>query len=434
VEAHHAHADRAFARCRILGAGHFVGRAVDEVLKHVVEETQHVFDKALVALPFVPGFQVERREAADRRAVVAQMVDAGGQGDFRAQVRGRDLEAQFTMMRGHHAVHRVVEDDIGLARGEAHFDQLLEQRARIELVAHRAVLGAAQGKFGAVAHGFHEFVGQQHAVVQVEGLAVEVARRLADFEELLDLGVRDVEVAGRRATAQRALADRQRQAVHHAHERNDAAGLAVEADVLADPAHIAPVRANAAPARGEPDVLVPGLDDAFEAVLDRVEVARDRQAPSGAPVRENRRCGHEPEVRDIVIETLGMGRIVGIGVGHAGKQILIGLAGQQIAVVEGFLAERGQLGIARGVGADREAAGIDRLGIERLGSRGALASSAAEAAAARSAAAASTAAVAALFGPALFGAALAALVAFLVEGAFSGALSSAIMVVPFSAA
>jgi hypothetical protein len=129
-----------------------------------------------------------------------------------------------------------------------------------------------------------------------------------------------------------------------------------------------------------------------------------------------------------------MGRIVGIGVGHAGKQILIGLAGQQIAVVEGFLAERGQLGIARGVGADREAAGIDRLGIERLGSRGALASSAAEAAAARSAAAASTAAVAALFGPALFGAALAALVAFLVEGAFSGALSSAIMVVPFSAA
>jgi hypothetical protein len=67
---------------------------------------------------------------------------------------------------------------------------------RIDLAAHRLVLGAAQGEFGAVAHGFHEFVRQQHAVVQVERLAVEIARRLADFEEFLDFRVRDVEIAG----------------------------------------------------------------------------------------------------------------------------------------------------------------------------------------------------------------------------------------------
>jgi hypothetical protein len=93
-------------------------------------------------------------------------------------------------MLGHHAVHRVGEHEIGLARGQTHFDQLLEQAAGIDLAANTAVLGRFQGEFGAVAHGFHEFIGQQHAVVQVERLAVEVARRLADFEEFLDFRVR----------------------------------------------------------------------------------------------------------------------------------------------------------------------------------------------------------------------------------------------------
>ena len=62
--------------------------------------------------------------------------------------------------------------------------------------------------------------------MEIEALAVEVARRLADFEELLDLRVVDVEIDGRRAAAQRALADRERQAVHHVDERDDAGGLA----------------------------------------------------------------------------------------------------------------------------------------------------------------------------------------------------------------
>src|SRR3546814_3759819 len=68
--------------------------------------------------------------------------------------------------------------------------------------------------------------------MQVQRLAVEVAAGLADFEELLDFGMRDVEIAGRRAAPQRALADRKREAVHHPHEGNDAAGLDVEADRL----------------------------------------------------------------------------------------------------------------------------------------------------------------------------------------------------------
>jgi hypothetical protein len=189
VEAHHAHADRAFAHGGILGAGHLVRRAVDVVLQHVVEEAHHVLDELLVAVPLVPGFEVERGQAAHRRAVIAEVVDAGRQGDFRAQVRGRNLEPQIAVMLGHHAVHGVGEDDVGLARGKAGFDQLLEQRTRIDRAAHRAVLRATQLELRAGAHRFHELVGDQHAVVQVQRLAVEIARRLADFEELLDLRV-----------------------------------------------------------------------------------------------------------------------------------------------------------------------------------------------------------------------------------------------------
>ena len=150
------------------------------------------------------------------------------------------------MMLGHRLVHRVDEDDVRLAGRETGFDQFLEQRARVDLAALRTVARGPQGEFGAVADGLHELVGDQHSMVQIERLAVEVARGFADFEELLNFGMRDVEIASGGATAQRALADRQGQAVHHAHERDDAAGLAVQADRLADSAHAAPIGADAA--------------------------------------------------------------------------------------------------------------------------------------------------------------------------------------------
>jgi hypothetical protein len=74
VIAHHAHAHAALTRGGIFGAGHLVGRAVDVVLKDVVEEAHHVLDEHLVAVPLIPGFQVERGEAAHGGAVIAQMV------------------------------------------------------------------------------------------------------------------------------------------------------------------------------------------------------------------------------------------------------------------------------------------------------------------------------------------------------------------------
>src|SRR3546814_6705629 len=100
--------------------------------------------------------------------------------------------------------------------------------------------------------------------------------------------MRVVDMAGRRAAPQRALADRKREAVHHPHEGKDAAGLAVEADRLADAANAAPICADAAAARGEPDILVPRVDDAFEAVVHRIAVAGNPQAPAPADRKSTR--------------------------------------------------------------------------------------------------------------------------------------------------
>ena len=90
-------------------------------------------------------------------------------------------------------------------------------------------------------------------------------------------------------------------------------------------------------------------DDAFQAVGGFVEEARDRQAALGAAVRQHRGRRHEPEAADIVIEPLRVRRVVAVVAGDAGEQILIVLAGQQIAVVERGAAEIGQQAIAAAI-------------------------------------------------------------------------------------
>ena len=160
-------------------------------------------------------------------------------------------------------------------------------------------------------------------MVQVERLAVEVSASLADFKKLFDLGVRYVEIDRRRAATQAALRNGEGQAVHHADERDDAAGFAVQADRFANAAHAAPISADAAAAACEPDILVPRIDDALKAVIDRIEIARDRQAASGAAVREHRRCGHEPELGDIIIQTLRVILIISISGCDAREQVLV---------------------------------------------------------------------------------------------------------------
>ncbi len=65
-----------------------------------------------------------------------------------------------------------------------------------------------------------------------------------------------------------------------------------------------------------------------------------------------------------------MALIVGIGRSDAGEQVLIALTGEQITIVERFLAEIGQQHVAGVVGLDLEAAIVDRFRIVRCGRRG----------------------------------------------------------------
>ena len=125
------------------------------------------------------------------------MIQSGVKHDLRAQVGLADREAEVPLVLGQGPVHRVGEDQVGLAGLQADLENLLPETARVDLTDDFAGLGRAQAEGGAIAHGLHELVGDRDAVVQVQGLAVEVAGRLADFEELLDLGMVDVEVDGR---------------------------------------------------------------------------------------------------------------------------------------------------------------------------------------------------------------------------------------------
>ena len=350
VEAHHAEANRALTLGGIDRAVHFGRGALDEVFQHVIEEAEHVFDEGLVFRPFEIFLGIHRGQAAHSRPVDAAMVDAGRKGDFRAEVRLGHLEAQLALVGRHGIVHRVGEQQIGFAGLHAQLEDLLPQLAGVDRLQHLPRLRRDQAELFIIADGFHEGVGDVQAVVQVQGLAVEVARRFADFQEFFDFRVVDVEVTGSRAAAQGALRNRERQRVHHADERDDAGGLPVLADFLTDRADIAPIGADAAAVRSEPDILGPGADDVVERVADLVEEAGDRQATIRATVRENRRRRHEPELRHIVIETLGVGLVVGEGLRHAGKHVLIGLARQQIAVFKRALAEFRQQRIARRIG------------------------------------------------------------------------------------
>jgi len=137
----------------------------------------------------------------------------------------------------------------------------------------------------------------------------------------------DIQVTGGRSAAQRALADREGQAVHHADEGNDAAGLAALADFLANRADIAPIGADAAAIRGEPDILGPGVHNIIKTVAHLIEEAGNRQTAICTAIGQDRRRRHEPEVRHIVIKALGMVGIIGEGLRDAREHVLIGFTG-----------------------------------------------------------------------------------------------------------
>ena len=80
----------------------------------------HVLDEGRVVAPLEERLGVDRRQAADRGALLAQVVGAGVQHDLRAEVRLAHLQAQLALMLRQSAVHGVGEDQIGLAGLQVH--------------------------------------------------------------------------------------------------------------------------------------------------------------------------------------------------------------------------------------------------------------------------------------------------------------------------
>ncbi len=273
------------------------------------------------------------------------------QHDLAAQVRLFDLQAQVALVLRHlrGSPCRRRSDRARRSAGGSPGSSATG-RGRRRSRSTSPCLGRAQAEGRAVADRLHELVGDVDAVVQVQGLAVEVARRLADLEELLDLRVVHVQIDGRRTATQAALADRQRQGVHHADEGDDAAGLAGALDLLADRADAAPVGADAAAVGGQRRRSrsrrrwMPSRLSATE--FRKQEIGRPRSAP---PFDSTGVEGMNHSLRHIVIDALGVVGVVGIGRGDAGEHVLIALAGQQIAVLQRLLAEIGQQVVAAAI-------------------------------------------------------------------------------------
>ena len=95
------------------------------------------------------------------------------------------------------------------------------------------------------------------------------------------------------------------------------------------------------------------------------------KAAIGAAIGENRGGGHEPKLAHGVVQTLGVGGIIGVGAGDAGEHVLKALARHQIAVGQGRLAESGQKNVTRMVQGEigRQSAGCAASAVraERLG-------------------------------------------------------------------
>jgi hypothetical protein len=185
-------------------------------------------------------------------------VGARRQGDFAAQIGGFHLQPGKLVEIGARIIHMVGEHQIGLAGLHPRDQDANPERAGGNLADDAVILGRAQGPKLVLLHRAHEIIRHQDAVMQVGRLAIRIAPGgAADFDEFLDFRMRHRQIDGRRTTPQRALADGEGEGIHHPNERDNAAGLAVLAHLLANGAQIAPVAANAAALARQPHILVP---------------------------------------------------------------------------------------------------------------------------------------------------------------------------------
>src|SRR5690606_2612896 len=196
MKAHRAEADGSLPPRRVNRVTHLCRRTLDEVLEYVVEKAHQIVDEARIVAPLVPRLEIDRRQAAHGGADLADVIAAGRQQNLAAQVRLAHGEPELALMGRQMPVRRVDEQQIRLAGLQARLENFLPQLPGRNGLDRRAGRGALQRERTVIAHGFHELVRDRDAVVQVEALAVEVAGRLTDLDELIDLRMMHVEIDG----------------------------------------------------------------------------------------------------------------------------------------------------------------------------------------------------------------------------------------------
>src|SRR5690606_22306509 len=126
-----------------------------------------ILDEARIAAPLVPGIEVHRREAADRRAPCTGMVRSRRQQDLAAEIRLAYREPELALMRRQAPISGIDEQQVRLAGLQARLEDLLPQEPRRDSLDRLAGHGASQRERTIVAHGLHELVGDRNAVMQV---------------------------------------------------------------------------------------------------------------------------------------------------------------------------------------------------------------------------------------------------------------------------
>lgn len=229
------------------------------------------------------------------------------------------------------------------------------------------LLGVKEAPLPVLFDTLHEEVRDPVGEVDVVGAAGVVAGVVAQFEELVDVGMPALEVHACSTLAPTTLVDRRDRGVEGLEPRDDAVAEAVGADdqaVLgADPV---PGDADAAGELREPGDVGVALVDAFEGVFGRVEQIATRHLWVGGPGVEQ--CGGGGKVCKRRHEVVELDRLFGVGgeaTGDTQKEVLRGLDDvasfgmpQQVAVIHRAQTEELEVLVSLGVDGGVEFGGV----------------------------------------------------------------------------
>ncbi len=392
LQAHAAQADRAPAQVA-------AARGLDRVEVQVDHPVELAHGQAhglgeLVEIEIAVRIQVvaevDRAQVAHRRLLGrGDLEDLGaqvGQVDDVAGAQGLVAGLVALVLERHPAV-------AGLGQGAHHARVQLARRHRLDRLAlglglHVGALERLPVQVGELRHHarieqrpwlvglhpLHEQVRHPVGEVEVVGTAGIVAGVVAQFQEVLDVGVPGLQVDAGRTLALAALVDRRDRGVERLQPRHDAVGMAVGGpDQRAARTHPGVAHADAAAELGQlGDVAVTGVDR-LERILRRIQQEARRQLlVAGAGVEQGRAGRQVVQVAQPLVQRQRLGHVLGQRAGDAQEELLRGfdhLAGvrvaQQVAVVQRAQAEVVEVEVVVGVDRIVELARVDLDEVEQ---------------------------------------------------------------------